>query len=202
MYLTPAPSFEASTKTNISWYFGVTILWCAGFSATNFVMILASLSALVSSEPWVSRWFSTSFPRDLFIGENKPFSQGTPNASCLIFPFNRYRSLWDIYPFRSDCVISCMMTFIFFGGSSIIFFIPSMIHPSVSFLVFHIPSCANLILEILSRNTEFIPCRITLEKCCICSKESFCVIPMKLHAYNSITFSSLLVLTGFDKYGN
>ena len=142
-------------------------------------MILVLLSTFVSGALLVSRWIFKSFPRALFVGENNPFSQGIPSASCLIFPLSLCNSLCVICFLRSDCVMSCMITFVFLGGSSIVLSVPPMIYPNDFFIISLIPSCNNFFLDIPSGNTESIPCRIALDKCCIFSMESVCVIPMK-----------------------
>ena len=125
------------------------------FSTTNFIIIIVLLSAFVTGARFVSRWIFAYFHRALFVSESSPFAQGIPSAAGVIFPLNLGNSSCVTCFLWSACVMACVITFVFFGGRSSVLSTSSMIHPNISFLVSHIPSCNNFFLDIPSENTDF-----------------------------------------------
>ena len=74
------------------------------------------------------------------MGMKRPCPTGMPKGACWIFSAIFWNLLSDIFScFRMD-LIFLQISFDFFGGSWMVYFVPYMIHPKISFMGSHVPS--------------------------------------------------------------
>ena len=91
----------------------------------------------------------------------------------------------------------------FAGGSWMVKFLPSNIHPRISLVLLHVPSpLANFASEIGSApqclvtcgggKMECIPCNIARDICVRCASDTLLVAPIKSSTYTSISVTEFM----------